>query len=124
MPRQTNTRHPIWQRNQTGCYCLFAVVAVCTICSNAEDVVIATHTLAYIVSKSNKAGEMRHEVTSFIHGWKDAGGGVEMEGDNIAVLELSFDKSYEMTEKGEIIDGKTITLLRYAAMRLLNKQDK
>lgn len=67
---------------------------------------------------------MRHEVTSFIHDWKDAGGGVELEGNDIAVLELPFDKFCEMTEKEEIIDGKIITLLQYAAMRLLNKQDK
>jgi hypothetical protein len=76
------------------------------------------------VSKSNKADEMRHEVTSFICDWKDAGGGVELAEDDIAVLELPFDKPYEMTEKGEIIDGKTIMLLQYAAMWLLNKQDK
>jgi nudix-type nucleoside diphosphatase (YffH/AdpP family) len=54
---------------------------------------------------------------------KDAGGGVESEGEDIEVLEVPFDKACEMMEKGEIMDAKTIMLLQYAALRLFNKQD-
>jgi hypothetical protein len=41
------------------------------------------------------------------------GGGVEGE-ENIEVLELPFDRAWQMMEKGEIKDAKTILLLQYA----------
>jgi GDP-mannose pyrophosphatase NudK len=43
------------------------------------------------------------------------GGGVEGE-ENIEVLELSFEKAWNMMEKGEIRDAKTIMLLQYAKL--------
>ena len=55
---------------------------------------------------------------------KDAGGGVESEGEEIEVLELPFEKAYEMMEKGEIRDAKTIILLQYAALRLFNHRNQ
>lgn len=42
------------------------------------------------------------------------GGGLEEEQENIEVLELDFDKAYDMIYSGEIKDGKTIMLLQYA----------
>ena len=42
-----------------------------------------------------------------------AGGGVEDEQEDIEVLEISFDKAYEMIATGEIKDAKTIMLLQY-----------
>lgn len=42
------------------------------------------------------------------------GGGIEEEQENIEVLELDFDASYDMIKSGEIKDGKTIMLLQYA----------
>lgn len=47
------------------------------------------------------------------------GGGIEAEQENIQVLELPFDKAFEMMEKGDIIDGKTIMLLQYAKLNQL-----
>ncbi|SMC16095.1 nudix-type nucleoside diphosphatase, YffH/AdpP family [Andreprevotia lacus DSM 23236] len=47
-----------------------------------------------------------------------AGGGIEAEGEDIEVLELPFDTALAMVERGEIVDGKTIMLLQYAALRL------
>jgi nudix-type nucleoside diphosphatase (YffH/AdpP family) len=41
------------------------------------------------------------------------GGGVEGE-ENIEVLELPFDRAWQMMEKGEIKDAKTILLMQYA----------
>jgi nudix-type nucleoside diphosphatase (YffH/AdpP family) len=41
------------------------------------------------------------------------GGGVEGE-ENIEVLELPFDQAWQMMEKGDIKDAKTIMLLQYA----------
>jgi GDP-mannose pyrophosphatase NudK len=46
------------------------------------------------------------------------GGGVEGE-ENIEVLELSFDNAWQMMEKGEIKDAKTIMLLQYAKINNL-----
>lgn len=46
------------------------------------------------------------------------GGGVEEE-ENIEVLELPFAKAWEMMEKGEIRDAKTIMLLQYAKLNNL-----
>ena len=42
-----------------------------------------------------------------------AGGGVEDEQEDIEVLEISFDKAYDMIATGEIKDAKTIMLLQY-----------
>ena len=53
---------------------------------------------------------------------KDSGGGVKSEGEDIEVLELPFDKACDMMERGEIVDGKTIMLLQYAALHIFGKQ--
>jgi len=42
-----------------------------------------------------------------------AGGGIEHEQEDIEVLEISFDKAYNMIATGEIRDAKTIMLLQY-----------
>lgn len=46
------------------------------------------------------------------------GGGIEAEGEDIEVLELPFDEALAMVRRGDIVDGKTIMLLQYAAMHL------
>ena len=46
------------------------------------------------------------------------GGGLETEGEEIAVLELPFDQAMTMIETGEIADAKTIILLQYAALNV------
>ena len=48
-----------------------------------------------------------------------AGGGVAADGEEIDVLELPLLEALEMIDKGAIIDGKTIALLYYAALRKL-----
>ena len=47
------------------------------------------------------------------------GGGLETEGEEIEVLEMSFEKALNMLEKGEIKDAKTIMLLQYAKINQL-----
>jgi nudix-type nucleoside diphosphatase (YffH/AdpP family) len=47
------------------------------------------------------------------------GGGVEAEGEEIEVLELSLDEALAMIGTGEISDGKTIMLLQYAKLHRL-----
>lgn len=44
------------------------------------------------------------------------GGGVVEEGEDIEVLELDFAEALAMTREGQIIDGKTIMLLQWAAL--------
>jgi nudix-type nucleoside diphosphatase (YffH/AdpP family) len=46
------------------------------------------------------------------------GGGVVSEGEDIEVLELPIDEALAMVRRGEIMDGKTIMLLQYAALNL------
>jgi nudix-type nucleoside diphosphatase (YffH/AdpP family) len=47
-----------------------------------------------------------------------AGGGVELEGEDIEVLELDIDDALAMVADGRIEDGKTIMLLQHAALVL------
>jgi nudix-type nucleoside diphosphatase (YffH/AdpP family) len=44
------------------------------------------------------------------------GGGIAEEGEDIEVVELTLDEALAMIERGEIVDGKTIMLLQYAAL--------
>ena len=47
-----------------------------------------------------------------------SGGGNEIEGEDIAVLEVGIDEALSMIGSGAIRDGKTIMLLQYAALHL------
>ena len=44
------------------------------------------------------------------------GGGILSEGEDIEVLELGLEEARQMVEDGEIVDGKTIMLLQWAAL--------
>jgi nudix-type nucleoside diphosphatase (YffH/AdpP family) len=46
------------------------------------------------------------------------GGGIASEGEDIEVLELPIDEALAMLKRGDIMDGKTIMLLQYAALNL------
>lgn len=45
------------------------------------------------------------------------GGGLEEEGENIEVLELSFEETLDMIDKGNIKDAKTIMLIQYLRLK-------
>ena len=47
------------------------------------------------------------------------GGGVATEHENIEVLELNFDKAWDMVASGEIKDAKTIMLLQHLKLNQL-----
>ena len=47
------------------------------------------------------------------------GGGIAQEQEDIEVLELAFEKAFEMIASGEIRGGKTIMLLQYAKLNNL-----
>ncbi|RKP53420.1 NUDIX domain-containing protein [Pararobbsia silviterrae] len=44
------------------------------------------------------------------------GGGLEEEGEDLEVIEMPLDEAIDAIERGEIVDGKTIMLLQYAAL--------
>ena len=44
----------------------------------------------------------------------NGGGGLEAEGEDIEVLEMTFEEAFGMIERGEMKDAKTIMLLQYA----------
>ncbi|MGY8662783.1 NUDIX domain-containing protein [Bradyrhizobium sp. UFLA05-109] len=46
------------------------------------------------------------------------GGGLEHEGEEIEVLEISIDEALAMIADGRIVDAKTIMLLQYAALHV------
>jgi nudix-type nucleoside diphosphatase (YffH/AdpP family) len=46
-----------------------------------------------------------------------AGGGVEAEGEDLEVMELTLDDALTAVDHGEIVDGKTIMLLQHLALR-------
>ena len=48
------------------------------------------------------------------------GGGIEDEGEDIEVLEMTIDEAIGAMESGEIQDGKTIMLLQYAVIHLFS----
>ena len=48
-----------------------------------------------------------------------AGGGLEAEGEDIEVLELTLDEALAQVADGRIRDGKTIMLLQHAALHLM-----
>ena len=50
------------------------------------------------------------------------GGGLADEGEDIEVLELGFEQAVAMIASGEIADAKTIMLLQYLQLHLMNKR--
>ncbi|MFP5390092.1 MAG: NUDIX domain-containing protein [Gammaproteobacteria bacterium] len=48
-----------------------------------------------------------------------AGGGLEEEGEDIEVLELSYEDALAKVASGEIRDGKTVLLLQYLQLKLM-----
>lgn len=49
------------------------------------------------------------------------GGGAPDEGEDIEVLEVSFEKAADWMSSGKIIDAKTIMLIQYAQMHIFNE---
>jgi nudix-type nucleoside diphosphatase (YffH/AdpP family) len=47
------------------------------------------------------------------------GGGVEAEGEDLEVIELTLDEALDAVRRGEIVDGKTIMLLQHVALEEL-----
>jgi len=68
-------------------------------------------------------GSVTEKLHFFVAEYDDAarvgsGGGVPAEGEDIEVLELPFATAMTMIENAQIVDGKTIMLLQWAALHL------
>jgi nudix-type nucleoside diphosphatase (YffH/AdpP family) len=50
------------------------------------------------------------------------GGGIEAEGEDLEVVELTLDDALLAVKRGEIVDGKTIMLLQHLALRELTER--
>lgn len=69
-------------------------------------------------------GAYTEKINCFIAGYKPEqqkteGGGKEEEQEHVEVLELAFDKAYNMIQTGEIRDAKTIMLLQFIKLQQL-----
>jgi nudix-type nucleoside diphosphatase (YffH/AdpP family) len=67
-------------------------------------------------------GAVKERLSLFLAAYDSAapraeGGGLEAEGEDIEVLEMSLDAALALVAKGEIIDAKTILLLQAAKLR-------
>lgn len=77
-----------------------------------------------VLEAYSSAGSLTEKIYYFVAAYSDAqkvaeGGGLEEEGEELTVMELSFAQAMSMIDKGEIIDAKTIILLQYAALKNL-----
>jgi GDP-mannose pyrophosphatase NudK len=87
--------------------------------------------VGYRISEAKKVlegymspGAVTEKMYLFIAKYTDAmkindGGGLDIEGEEIEVLELPFDTTVKMVENFEIIDAKTIMLIQYAQLHKL-----
>lgn len=50
------------------------------------------------------------------------GGGIEAEGEDLEVIELTLDDALAAVRRGEIVDGKTIMLLQHVALNALTSR--
>lgn len=65
--------------------------------------------------------ERIHLFVGTYNGRTGKGGGLQDEGEDIEVLEMSLDDAMAMIKRGEIIDAKTIALLQWAQLQQLKK---
>lgn len=51
------------------------------------------------------------------------GGGIQSEGEDISVFEISLSQALNMIDQGEIIDAKTIILIQHIALKLAHRKN-
>ncbi len=90
-----------------------------------EETGYRVHSVRKIFDAYMSPGSVTEKLHFFVAEYEPAektnsGGGVEAEGEDIEVLELSLDDALQMIRVGEIADGKTIMLLQYAKLHLFS----
>lgn len=86
-----------------------------------EETGIAPHTLIHAFDIYASPGALTEKVSCFIGLYGDAdrvghGGGLDAEGENIEVVEISFKDARAMIRDGRVIDAKTVALIQHAAL--------
>lgn len=84
----------------------------------------APRQLRHVADMYGSPGSVTEKTTLFIGHYDEttrrhAGGGIEAEGEEIELVELSFVDALAMIGDGRIVDGKTIILLQHLALEKL-----
>ena len=79
------------------------------------------HGVEHLFDAYMSPGSVKEKLSFFIGLYDESsavakGGGLEDEGEEIEILEMELDTALTLIRSGEIIDGKTITLLQWAAI--------
>lgn len=93
----------------------------------AEELGVTVGALTHIFDVFMSPGSVTERVHFYVAPYGPAdrttrGGGLIDDGEDIEVLEISFDQALEMIDDGRIVDGKTIMLLQWAALHDLAHQ--
>lgn len=88
----------------------------------AEELGIRLGTLTKVFDAFMSPGSVTERVHGYVGAYTpadlvEAGGGLEDEGEDIEVLELTLDEALAMVADGRIADGKTIMLLQWVALQ-------
>jgi len=89
-----------------------------------EETGYRVHQLTLVASPYMSPGSVTERLYLYVGEYNaservSAGGGLEAEGEDIETLELPFGEALSMLERGDIVDGKTIILLQYLALKAL-----
>ena len=89
-----------------------------------EETGYAVSSVQKVFEAYTSAGVLTEKVYFFVAPYTNEqkvgkGGGLEEEGEEIDVIEMSLDKAVQMMESGEINDVKTILLIQYAQLKKL-----
>ncbi|WP_028223405.1 NUDIX domain-containing protein [Paraburkholderia oxyphila] len=92
------------------------------ICAEAEEETgFRVRNLRKVFEAYMSPGSVTEKLYFYVGEYDDAGrtghgGGIEDEGEDIEVIEMPLHEALAAIERGEIVDGKTIMLLQYAAL--------
>ncbi|QBR02666.1 NUDIX domain-containing protein [Paraburkholderia pallida] len=92
------------------------------ICAEAEEETgFRVRNLRKVFEAYMSPGSVTEKLYFYLGEYDDAGrtghgGGIEDEGEDIEVIEMPLHDALAAIERGEIVDGKTIMLLQYAAL--------
>ena len=127
-------RMPIYENVQDDCMSIEVCAGamdkdeenpeICIIREVEEEVGYKIASAKLVLEAYMSPGAVTEKIFHFIAEYSDdmkmnEGGGLEEEGEEIEVLEMSFSKALAMVEKGEIKDAKTVLLLQYAQIHQL-----
>ena len=91
-----------------------------------EELGYAVDKLTHVMTLFASPGTLTERVHYFVGEYRPEdrcgeGGGKEDEGEDIEVLELGFDEALAKLASGEIVDVKTVVLLQYLQLHIMNE---